>query len=107
MYQLNLFLILILYGHIAHWNYPNTEWSYQAWAIRNGSTLSGPKATIGKPFQIAETGAGGIYDWKTNDTLTNTRVNIGNRLRYTLKYQADIIGRDVDTAIGNPPLGKP
>ena len=47
---------------------------------------------ISKPLIISETGAGGIYEWTHNDTIT----------KWTLKYQSQILSEDVDTAISNP-----
>lgn len=45
----------------------------------------------GKPFAISETGAGGVYEWSDNKTDA----------RWTLKYQTEVITRDVDTALSN------
>ena len=42
-----------------------------------------------KPFVIAETGAGGIYEWSHNQTADT----------WTTKYQAEVIARDVDAAL--------
>lgn len=47
--------------------------------------------TIGKPFVISETGAGGIFEWSDNQTDA----------KWTLKYQSEIIGGDVDVALAN------
>ena len=46
---------------------------------------------LGKPILISETGAGGIFEWKRNRTAA----------KWTLGYQADIVSRDVATAIKN------
>jgi beta-glucuronidase len=45
----------------------------------------------GKPLVVSETGAGGIYEWKHNQTTA----------KWTLGYQSDIVSRDVATAIEN------
>merc|ERR1719473_1743449 len=55
--------------------------------VRAGSV----KDTKGKPFVISETGAGGIFEWSNN----------ASSVKWTLKYQADIIGQDVDVALVN------
>ena len=49
---------------------------------------------VGKPLLISETGAGGIYEWEDNRTA----------VPWTRGYQADIVSRDVATAIRNPNL---
>ena len=49
---------------------------------------------VGKPILISETGAGGIFEWKDNRTA----------VKWTLGYQADIVSRDVATAIKNTNL---
>lgn len=43
------------------------SWNDKANAVAAGTTASG-KATIGKPFVISETGAGGIFEWWNNAT---------------------------------------
>ena len=43
----------------------------------------------GKPFFISETGAGGIFEWSQNQTAAT----------WTTKYQAEVIGADVDAAL--------
>jgi len=72
-------------------SFPTLYWNSAANAVRDGRTKSGPDATIGKPFMISETGAGGIYEWSNNATDA----------RWTLKYQAEVLTRDVDVAIAN------
>lgn len=44
-----------------------------------------------KPFFISETGAGGLYEWDNNRTDAY----------WTLKYQKEVIDRDVDVALAN------
>ena len=44
-----------------------------------------------KPFFISETGAGGLFEWDKNTT----------NAYWTLKYQQEVIDRDVDVALGN------
>jgi len=44
-----------------------------------------------KPFFISETGAGGLFEWDKNTTDAY----------WTLKYQQEVIDRDVDVALGN------
>ena len=66
---------------------PEVYWNSLASELFSGKY---PKAT-GKPLLISETGAGGIYEWKHNQTA----------VKWTLEYQSDIISRDVATAIGN------
>lgn len=46
---------------------------------------------FGKPLLISETGAGGIYEWKHNETVW----------KWTLEYQTDIVSRDVANAMEN------
>jgi len=65
-------------------------WNDFAAAVRNGKTLSGA-GTVGKPMVISETGAGGIFEWDSNATDA----------KWTLKYQSEIIGGDVDVALSN------
>mmetsp|Transcript_97079 Transcript_97079/g.301990 ORF Transcript_97079/g.301990 Transcript_97079/m.301990 type:complete len:531 (-) Transcript_97079:189-1781(-) len=45
----------------------------------------------GKPFIISETGAGGVYEWSDNST----------DVYWSTRYQAEVIARDVDVALGN------
>ena len=70
---------------------PERSWDKYASSVATGQTKSGPAATIGKPFVISETGAGGIYEWDANTTDA----------KWTLKYQTEIVTRDVDVAIAN------
>ena len=42
-----------------------------------------------KPFVIAETGAGGIYEWSDNSTAAT----------WTTKYQAEVIAADLDAVL--------
>lgn len=44
-----------------------------------------------KPFFISETGAGGLFEWDKNKTDAY----------WTLKYQQEVIDRDVDVALAN------
>jgi hypothetical protein len=46
---------------------PARVWNKFANAVRGGTTASG-KHTLGKPFVISETGAGGIFEWDHNAT---------------------------------------
>lgn len=48
----------------------------------------------GKPFVISETGAGGIFEWSHNATAAT----------WTTKYQAEVLARDADVALGNDHL---
>lgn len=66
------------------------KWNDFAAAVRGGSTASG-KGTLGKPMMISETGAGGVFEWDANATDA----------KWTLKYQSEIIGGDVDVALAN------
>jgi len=70
---------------------PARVWNGYANAVRAGTTKSGPNATKGKPFVISETGAAGIYEWDDNATDA----------KWTLKYQTEIVTRDVDVALRN------
>ena len=60
-------------------------------AAAAGTTASGAAATVGKPFVISETGAGGIFEWATNETDA----------MWTLEYQTEVIATDVDVALSN------
>jgi len=62
-------------------------WNDKANAVRAG--LNG--TTLGKPFTISETGASGIYEWDDNTT----------DVKWSLKYQSEIIAGDVDVSISN------
>ncbi len=44
-----------------------------------------------KPFAISETGAGAVFEWSHNKTDE----------KWTVKYQGEIVGRDVDVALAN------
>jgi beta-glucuronidase len=57
--------------------------------VRAGTT----NGTLGKPFVISETGAGGVWEWSETANSTDDK--------WTLLYQAEIIGGDVDTALSN------
>lgn len=69
---------------------PGRMWPRMAQAVRDGSTASG-NGTLGKPFVISETGAGGIFEWDANETDE----------RWTLRYMNAIVAADVDEALGN------
>lgn len=69
---------------------PTDQWNRFANGVRAGTSQSG-EHTLGKPFVISETGAGGIYEWDKNDTDA----------KWTLNLQNEIIAQDVDVAIGN------
>jgi hypothetical protein len=66
---------------------PETFWNRIANDLQSGSIPS----AIGKPFIISEAGAGGIYEWKQNDTAT----------MWTLEYQSKVISENVDVAVSN------
>merc|ERR1712139_49111 len=65
-------------------------WEEAARSVRAGTTSS-KEGTLGKPFVISETGAGGIYEWDANATDD----------KWTLKFQTEIISQDVDVALAN------
>ena len=67
---------------------PKEYWDHLASVVKSG-TIPG---TANKPFMISETGAGGIWEWKSNTTESI----------WTLGYQSRVIAEDVDTAINNP-----
>merc|ERR1712050_645804 len=62
---------------------PEKHWNAAANDVRQHSS--------GKPFVISETGAGGIYEWSHNTTDAT----------WSTKYQAEVLARDVDAALGN------
>ena len=66
------------------------SWNSLAAAVRDGTTRSG-KGTFGKPMMISETGAGGIFEWDHNQT----------DIKWSLRYQSEVIGLDVDVALAN------
>lgn len=66
-------------------------WNTFAAAVQQGTTKSGPRGTVGKPMLISETGAGGIFEWDANQT----------DVKWTLAYQTEIVGLDVDVALDN------
>lgn len=66
---------------------PPQYWSRIAGDVKSGKLPN----TKGKPFIISECGAGGIFEWETNDTA----------VPWTLAYQSNIIMQDVNHAIGN------
>ena len=70
---------------------PHRVWTEFADGVFAGKTASGAAATVGKPFVISETGAGGIYEWAHNKSAA----------KWTLKYQTEIVSADVDVAIAN------
>lgn len=69
---------------------PTVQWTNFANAVYSGTTKS-QSHTLGKPFVISETGAGGIWEWNNNATAD----------KWTLKFQSEIISQDVDVAIAN------
>jgi beta-glucuronidase len=81
---------LVSFNSYPGW-YDNTDphefWNHLANSIRAGI----PSGAEGKPFLIAETGAGGIYEWSANNTAG----------KWTLGYQTKILGQDVDVALEN------
>lgn len=66
---------------------PAETWNNFANSVHAGSV----KGTIGKPFVISETGAGGIYEWSHNASAE----------KWTLAFQTQIIIEDVETALAN------
>ena len=69
---------------------------YPGWYVRQDPRSfwnDRAKATeaLGKPLLISETGAGGIYEWSENKTVTF----------WTLAYQTGILAEDVDVALTN------
>jgi beta-glucuronidase len=66
---------------------PTEFWNHHANSIRNGVY----PGSLGKPFVISETGAGGIFEWDHNKTAS----------RWTVNYQNKVISEDVDVAIQN------
>lgn len=79
------------YGGVGDLDDPKRTWDKNADGVFAGETKSGKAATLGKPFVISETGAGGIFEWDANATDA----------KWTLKYQTEVIARDVDAALGN------
>ena len=80
---------LISFNNYPSWynSQPPSWWNTAADAVHSGSV----NGTFGKPFTISETGAGGIFEWSNNAT----------DVKWTLGYQANIIGGDVDVALAN------
>jgi len=80
---------LISFNNYPSWynGQPTSWWNSAADAVHSGSV----NGTLGKPFTISETGAGGIFEWSNNAT----------DVKWTLGYQAKIIGGDVDVALAN------
>jgi len=78
------------YNQLGDLSAPKRTWDSDVAAVIEGSTSSG-NGTVGKPFVISETGAGGIFEWDSNSTDK----------QWTLKYQSEVVGRDVDVAIQN------
>ena len=70
---------------------PRAVWNAFADGVFAGQTASGAAATRGKPFVISETGGGGIFEWSDNKTAA----------KWTLKYQTEVVGADVDVALAN------
>jgi beta-glucuronidase len=66
---------------------PAEFWNKHANNVRAGNF----PGSLGKPFLISETGAGGIYEWSPNHTAA----------KWTLAYQSQIVAEDVDVAIQN------
>lgn len=84
---------LISFNHYPKWydsHDPTIEWNEFANRVRAGTTASG-EHTLGKPFVISETGAGGIWEWNQNRTND----------KWTLQFQSEIISKDVDVALAN------
>jgi len=66
---------------------PTNYWNRMANDLRAGK----PSSAMGKPFIISETGAGGVYEWRHNDTA----------VKWTLEYQTNTITQGVEIAIKN------
>ena len=79
------------YSGVGDLSDPKRTWDKNADGVASGATKSGGAATLGKPFVISETGAGGIFEWDANATDA----------KWTLTYQTEVIGRDVDAALAN------
>mmetsp|Transcript_17243 Transcript_17243/g.51472 ORF Transcript_17243/g.51472 Transcript_17243/m.51472 type:complete len:663 (-) Transcript_17243:22-2010(-) len=78
------------------YNHPNNAsagllWNGLVQQVMEGTTASGA-GTLGKPFTISETGAGGIFEWDDNGT---------SMAQWTLNYQTAVIETDVDVALSN------
>ena len=88
------------------------HWNSCANDVRRGKTSGGtgkPERdmhTLGKPFVISETGAGGIFEWSDNGTaVSDPDAHPGDPpvgAKWTLAYQAQVIAADVEVAIANP-----
>ena len=74
---------------------PTEQWNKFANGVRAGATASGANATLGKPFMISETGAGGIFEW------INATVPAADAVKWTLQFQSQIVAADTDVAIAN------
>jgi beta-glucuronidase len=74
---------------ISHNGYPG--WYDPADPVQYWNKIASAVALTSKPFIISETGAGGIYEWTQNTSVT----------KWTLDYQTQIIRQDVDHAIQN------
>ena len=72
---------------------PTEQWNKFANGVRAGTTASG-NVTIGRPFMISETGAGGIYEW---DNAT-----VADPVKWTLQFQSKIVSEDADVASLTP-----
>lgn len=81
---------LVAFNNYPKW-YNGEDPRYQWNKFANGVRAGEPKGSLGKPFVISETGAGGIYEWSHNKTDA----------KWTLKLQTEIISEDVSVALEN------
>lgn len=71
---------------------------YPAWYDQNANPITywnrmaNYYRSVGMAFMISESGAGGIYEWDTNETAT----------RWTCAYQSQVLAKDVEVALSNP-----
>ena len=71
------------YNNFANLSSPAAHWNEMATAVAEKYPHT--------PFAISETGAGAVYEWANNVTAA----------KWTVKYQGEIVGRDVDVALEN------
>lgn len=81
---------LVSFNNYPKW-YNNEEPAHQWNNFANSVKAGVPSGSLGKPFVISETGAGGIYEWSHNATDA----------KWTLLYQTEVISADVDVALAN------
>ena len=83
------------YNQLGNLNMIEPYWMNVADAVAGGTSASGA-ASLGKPFVISETGAGGIFEWENNSTDAK-----GAYPKWSLAYQSQVISRDVDVCIAH------